>query len=167
MAEHKPRPFFHMLPEDRAIWRRFLQHFEDQFETYTYDHLVGPRYDWGEFQLPPGVEKLAERLYALRIDVLAEREGEHWVIEVKPLAGLSALGQVLAYDHYLRKQLGQGTFIGRAIVTDYVRHYMPQLWEKYGIWVAVIPEDGEPEIIAPGEVGHAAPFLRLPEETEG
>lgn len=167
MAEHKPRLGFHMLPEDLAIWRRFLEHFEDQFETYVYDKLVGPRYDWGEFELSPQMEKLAERLYALRIDVLALREGETWVIEVKPLAGLSALGQVLAYDFYIRKQEETTPFVGRMIVTDHVRHYMPQLWSKYGVWVVVVPVDGEPQLIPPGTEGHATPPLRLKPQEEG
>lgn len=167
MAEHKPRKFFHMLPEDRAIWQRFLDHFEDQFETYIYDKLVGPRYDWGEFELPDNLKKLAERLYSLRIDVLALREGETWVIEVKPLAGLSALGQVLAYDHYIRKQPDTTPFVGRLIVTDFVRHYMPQLWAKYGVWVVVLPVEGEPELVPPGEEGHATPPIKLKEVEEG
>ena len=164
MAEHIPRPFFHMLPEDREIWRRFLELFEDNFESYIYDRLVGPRYDWGEFDLPPGVARLAERLYALRIDVLAQREGETWVIEVKPLAGLSALGQVLAYDYFIRKLPDTTPFVGRMIVTDFVRHYMPQLWSKYGIWVVVLPVDGPPELIPPGEEDHWPPPVRLPQE---
>ena len=166
MNRHKPRKFYHMLPEDRAIWRRFLEYFEDQFELYIYDHLVGPRYDWGEFELPPGVEKLAERLYALRIDVLAMREGETWVVEVKPLAGLSALGQVLAYDYYIRRQEEVTPFVGRMIVTDYVRHYMPQLWAKYGIWVVVLPGDGPPEVSPPGPEGHGPPPVRIPQQEE-
>ena len=82
----------------------------------------------------------------------------------RQLAGLSALGQVLAYDFYIRKQEDTTPFVGRMIVTDYVRHYMPQLWSKYGIWVVVLPVDGAPEIIPPGGEGQAPPPVKLPEE---
>jgi len=97
MAEHVPRPMFHMLPEDRDIWARYLSHFEDQFDRYEYDVLVGPKLDVPSTDLPPRIRMLAERVFALRVDVVAKRGEEVWVIEVKPNAGLSALGQVIAY----------------------------------------------------------------------
>lgn len=140
-----------MLPEDIAIWRRFLERFEDQFEEYTYDTLVGPRYDWGEFTLTPEMQGLAERLYALRIDVLAKRPGEWWVIEVKPLAGLSAFGQVLAYEFYLSRNLPPLTVLRKLVVTDAKRHYMPPLWAHYNVWGLILPPDGEPELVPPGQ----------------
>jgi len=146
MAIHKPRPFFHMLPDDVAIWERFLAHYEDEFEEYRYDVLVGPRVDLSEVELEEPLRELAERLLAIRIDVVARRGHEHWLVEVKPEAGLSALGQILAYEFYYQRLLSPGEFLGKMVVTNYLRHYMGPLFDHYGIWVLILPDEKDQPI---------------------
>ena len=163
MATHIPRPMHHMLPEDREIWARFLSHFEDQFDRYEYDVLTGPKLEVPSEELPPNLRTLAERLFALRIDVLAKRNREVWIIEVKPNAGLSALGQLLAYQHYMVEQVGDASRIHLACVTDFIRHYMPPLYERYGIWCLAITEDGRVGLLPPGPAHQGIPFVQLPE----
>ena len=137
MAEHKPRKFYHMLPRDVEIWRRFLQEYEDEFERFEYDVLCGPRLRLERDDVP-WFGNLTERLFSLRIDVLGYKPGECWLIEVKPNAGLSALGQLMAYRFYLNPKKYEGRELKAVVVTDYCRHYMPPLDEAFEIERVVV-----------------------------
>ena len=137
MAKHEPRLMYHMGPRDRAIWRRFLTKYEDDFDLFKYDVLCGPKLRV-EKEDVPWLGDLSERLMALRIDVIGYKKGEAWLIEVKPNAGLSALGQLMAYRYYLRPELYEGRDLKAVVVTDYTRHYMPPLDEAFEIERVVV-----------------------------
>lgn len=162
---HVPRPYYHMLPEDVRIWERFLQRHEEAFPQYYYDVLCGPRVDLSNLDLEPSMAALAERLLCLRLDVMAIRQGEVWIFEVKPNAGLSALGQLLAYEFYMRDRLRRLGRVALAVVTDYLRHYMRPIFDHYNIWTILIHDEEEKptEVYAP----RAEASLPPPVETEG
>ena len=126
--------FPHLLPNEEKIWLRFLQIYGDQFENYRYDVRVGrgvdpgPRYEWKW-------RKLAIMLTQKRIDVVAERDGEVWIFEVKPDAGLSAIGQVLSYRVLYREQFKEKRPIKLAIVTTRVDDDIREVAKEYGIVV--------------------------------
>jgi hypothetical protein len=75
----------------------------------------------------PWLADFSERALSLRIDVVAEKAGEVWIIEVKPNAGLGALGQLMAYRYYLDPSWYVGKELKAVLVTDYARHYMIEL----------------------------------------
>lgn len=137
MAEHKPRKMLHMLPRDRRIWERFLLKYEKDFDLFRYDVLCGPKLRVESDDLP-WLGDLSERLMSLRIDVLAYNEDETWLIEVKPNAGLSAMGQLMAYRYYLDPSYVGETELKAVVVTDYARHYMPELDEAFEIHRIVV-----------------------------
>lgn len=168
MARHIPRMGFHMLPDDIEIWARFIDLFEDQFEEYEYDRNLGPRVDLGQVELPEELRALAERLLTIRADVIAKRGQEHWIIEVKPNAGLSAFGQILAYDFYYRQVAEPNVVIYRLVVTDYLRHYMGPLFAHYGIWCLVLPaeRDRPIQLVPPGIIGAGSVPVKLPQEVK-
>lgn len=89
------RLYPHLLPGEIEIWERFLAKFPDMFDSFAYDVHVGE----AEVLYPgePKYQKLAEALLKRRIDVVATRNGEKSIIEIKPDAGATALGQVLFY----------------------------------------------------------------------
>jgi hypothetical protein len=126
MAEHLPRILYHMLPGDIAIWRRFLLQYEEQFDRFTYDVHCGPKLRVEDPNMP-WLADFSERALSLRIDVVAEKPGEVWIIEVKPNAGLGALGQLIAYRYYLDPSWYAGKELKAVLVTDYARHYMIEL----------------------------------------
>lgn len=132
MAIHKPRKMHHMSPRDRALMQRFLLLHEDEFEEFHYDVLCGPKLRVEDEKLP-WLGDLSERLLSLRIDVLAFNATECWLIEVKPNAGLSALGQLMAYRFYLNPDLYKNRTLKAVVLTDYARHYMPALDEAFEI----------------------------------
>ncbi len=132
MAEHKPRKMFHMGPRDRGIWNQFLSEHENDFDLFHYDVLVGPKLRVESAELP-WLGDLSEKLMCLRVDVLAYTKKECWIIEVKPNAGLSALGQLMAYRYYLDPSYYSGRRLKAVVVTDYARHYMPELDKAFEI----------------------------------
>ena len=123
-----------MLPNEEKIWLRFLQIYGDQFQNYRYDVRVGkgqdpgPRYEWKWRQL-------AIMLTQKRIDVVAERNGDVWIFEVKPDAGLSAIGQVLSYRVLYKQHFREERPIRLAIVTTRVDDDIREVAEHYGIKV--------------------------------
>ena len=123
-----------MLPNEEKIWLRFLQIYGDQFQNYRYDVRVGkgqdpgPRYEWKWRQL-------AIMLTQKRIDVVAERDGEIWIFEVKPDAGLSAIGQVLSYKVLYKQHFKEEREIKLAIVTTRVDDDIREVAKEYGIVV--------------------------------
>ena len=126
--------FPHLLPNEEKIWERFLQIYGDQFQNYRYDVRVGrgvdpgPKYEWKWRQL-------AIMLTQKRIDVVAERDGEVWIFEVKPDAGLSAIGQVLSYRVLYKQHFREERPIRLAIVTTRVDDDIREVAEHYGIKV--------------------------------
>lgn len=86
----------HMARRDAALWERFLDTFGADFDGFAYDVALG-----GLIPDAPGVsaaELLGWRYStAAKIDAVAFRPDEVWLIEVKPSAGFSAFGQLLAY----------------------------------------------------------------------
>jgi hypothetical protein len=93
----------HMLKEDEKIWERFLEQYGGDFIGFEYDVLVGRG-----AEIPPDTpeeyRKQIETVSKLRIDVVAEKENEIWIIEVKPESKLSAIGQLPSYEYFFIKE---------------------------------------------------------------
>ena len=92
----------HMKPADVVIWERFIDSLPDFFDGIDYDVCVGEGADF----LPTGEdtpEGRENRLYQKKIDVVGYKGEQITLIEVKRVASMNALGQILAYyDMYLR-----------------------------------------------------------------
>ena len=87
----------HMGRADTYLWAKFLQDFPDRFQDYQYDVRVG-RGTLIPDALEEPYRRMATALSQRRIDVLARDDGATVIIEVKPYPGISAVGQLLAYQ---------------------------------------------------------------------
>lgn len=85
-----------LRPEDQLVWERFLDLNPNKDWKVDYDVKVGmgrtPLED-----LPEQFKKDWKDLTRKRIDVVAWAPNAVYIIEIKPRAGLSAVGQVLGY----------------------------------------------------------------------
>jgi len=94
----------HMLPADVEIWERFLDRHGTEFSGFDYDVHVGgsvERLDSWSDEYYRGFCTLA----AKRIDAVGYKPGEVWLFEVKPEAGVTAVGQLVTYrDLYLAER---------------------------------------------------------------
>lgn len=85
-----------MLPADVGVWNRFLDLHGFEFVGFRYDVHVGGEVErqsaWTE-----KVFLMASHLAAKRIDAVGYKAGETTIFEVKPEAGVTAVGQLVTY----------------------------------------------------------------------
>ena len=132
--------FKHMLPRDAKLWQRFLFHHQDYFERFDYDVRVGDGVDIGP-GFPDFAVTQAKLLTQKRIDAVGYHGTEIWVIEAKPDAGLSALGQLLGYRVLWNNQYPQQPVTYLAIVTDFLGPDEITFYEHYGIKTYELPPE--------------------------
>jgi hypothetical protein len=126
-----------MKPRDVALWDRFIDTFPDAYKEVQYDVLVGD---------PPPFNTLMDddedweqdKLYRLKIDCVGYDGDSLDIIEVKPEAGPSTIGQVKGYRAlYVRDEEPQLP-VGMVIVTDVERPNMRYLCEAEGVRLVVV-----------------------------
>lgn len=86
----------HMAKLDAAIWERFLDQYGRNFLRMAYDVALGgylPGEDEGDLDQRKGWQYST----ALKVDAVGQREGEVWIIEVKPGGGTAGIGAALCY----------------------------------------------------------------------
>ena len=127
----------HMKPADVVIWGKFLEANPDFFDTVDYDFHVGQGADFlptGE-DTPDGREN---RLYQRKIDVVGYISQSVWLVEVKPVADMFALGQILTYNEFI---LQSGIFIRDPkllVICAKIMNEMKAVYSKFDIGVMVV-----------------------------
>lgn len=117
-----PRHFPHLLPEDKELWRDFLSLNPNRFTRYQYDVKVGFGRDPGP-DFPMNIREMALNISRRRIDAIGFNPHDITIIEISVFAGLTQLGQLMAYPT-LYKSTTQVTLpikrllVARAIQTD-------------------------------------------------
>lgn len=115
-----------MKPADVAIWERFIAKFPEEYDSVDYDVKVGmgPAFDTVVNKPTNGD---AIDLYKKKIDVVGYKGQSVHIIEVKPLAGSSALGQAKSYELLYRRDVDQVSPLKTRLITDTIRTDMPFL----------------------------------------
>jgi len=90
------RTYPHLMPLDAALWDAWLSLCDYDIDQVWYDLKVGT-FPAGTNLTTPAARAIAEGTLLKRIDVVAQIQGQLWVIECKPYANHVPLGQVLAY----------------------------------------------------------------------
>lgn len=133
-ARHK---YPHMKPADVAIWERFMQEYPEAYDFVQYDLNCGE----GSQQFTHEDQAMTKswgKLKARKIDVVAA-DGDHVdIIELKPHAGPSALGQILGYVHLYLGYVDPHADARPVIITDSMENDMPYLSAKMGVRVIVV-----------------------------
>ncbi len=127
----------HLKPADEAIWERFMNEFPEAYAEVQYDLNCGE----GSQQFThedPAMTKSWGKLKARKIDVVGFGDGYVDIIELKPHAGPSALGQVLGYVHLYKGYVDPGADARAVIITDSIENDMPYLAAKMGVRVIVV-----------------------------
>lgn len=86
----------HMLAEDTIVWTEFLKQNRTPISGVWYDIHVG-----GAIQIGDAsdiiAQKVASGVSRKRIDVVCKVHGGYWVVEIKPIANMASLGQIITY----------------------------------------------------------------------
>jgi len=133
----KLRKYPHMMPADIPVWERFLEAYGDAFIGFDYDVRVGEG-----IKPPPEVEdefkKMWRELTKKRIDVVGYRDDYIAVIEVKPYARLSALGQAIAYRELYLRYFSPPQPVRALVVCERVDPDVMEVFEQYDVDVITV-----------------------------
>lgn len=127
----------HMFPKDIEIWERFLEKYAADYSGFIYDWKVGS----GTEPLPELNEPYAsmqKTLSKYRVDVIGVKDGFYELIETKPQAGPSAVGQIISYRNLFLKDYGGHREVVPVIVTDYERPDIRQVASDMGVKYIII-----------------------------
>ncbi len=117
----------HLEPLDTAIWNAWLDTTPWPPDALVaYDVHVGTVATVPE-GTPENYRRMVEHLSTLRIDVVMLRPGQTLVIEIKPSASLSAIGQALGYCHLFHAKFPHWERPVPTILTDLPKPDTPAL----------------------------------------
>ena len=124
----------HMKPADVEVWEKFIIAHPDFFDTVDYDFRVGE----GANFLPTGEKTPDERenwLYQRKIDVVGYKSLNIWIIEIKPIADMFALGQIIVYrDLCIKEKKFPGDFES-AVMCSKINKEMKEVFYKQSITI--------------------------------
>lgn len=130
----------HMSRRDTPLWERYLRLYAHQWLGFAYNVALG-----GLDVNDPEAHDAARLGWAYstaeRIDVVANRGDEHWIIEVKPNARLSAIGQVLGYKLLADREPWTSLPTVPAVLTDNVSPDVRWCAEQLGVQLIIIPDE--------------------------
>ncbi|GAH51984.1 unnamed protein product [marine sediment metagenome] len=126
--------YAHMMELDRDVWTRFLESGDFAIAEVWYDVHVGEG-----LRLPAEApvldQKISSALYEKRVDCVCRVGSELWVVEVKPKADMTALGQIITYrELFLRKYRPRERVLG-VVVCDQVDEDLLDLFGAVGVVV--------------------------------
>lgn len=127
----------HMMPYDVAIWERFIEKYPDAYDFVSYDVKVGsgPAHDT---VVNPETGGDSINLYKRKIDVVGYKGERIDIIELKPRAGSSALGQVAGYGVLYKKDYTPPTEPNLVVITDQLGTDMDTLSSSMGVKLIVV-----------------------------
>ena len=124
----------HMAPQDIPVWEAFLREQASQFTAFDYDVRVGKGIDPGP-TYNDETRQDAILLTQKRIDAVGFRDNEVWIIEVKPQASISALGQLLTYTELFIAYKKPDLTVRSVVVCNSVDQEVRDIFKKHNITV--------------------------------
>lgn len=126
----------HMLAEDTEVWTKYLMDPVIPILEVWYDVHVGHG-----VLLPMGHDDLDKRIAQgvtrKRIDVVCRHSNSIWVVEIKPLGSMTALGQALAYCGLFVREYSTGGPVLPVVVCDQVDEDLVDDYDAAGVGLIV------------------------------
>lgn len=129
----------HMSRRDAPLWERFLELQGAEFTGFSYDVAFGG----SPVTIPEDDPELAKGwhyLTAVKVDAVGYKKDETWMIEVKPSASLSAVGQALGAVVLGQRETFSGKPLVPVILTDNLSVNLQIVAQQLAIQLVVIPE---------------------------
>lgn len=127
----------HMKPEDELVWSAFIKKKPDYLDTCDYDTKCGLGAQVDP-TMPENMQFDHKILTQKKIDVVGFRGEEVCLIEVKPIANMRALGQILTYMELYGKDHPELKNVKPIIVCATMEREMEPLFQKYGILIEYV-----------------------------
>lgn len=129
----------HMARRDAPLWEQFLQSQGANFTGVAYDVALGG-------VVPTGANEEDETVIgwrystAVKIDAVLFTPSEVWIVEVKPNASLSAIGQVLGYMLLAEREPFTDLPMIPTIITDNLGSDIRYVADQLNVQVIVVHE---------------------------
>jgi len=126
--------YTHMMPLERPIWSRFLAATDLEILAVEYDVHVGR----GAEIDPAWSEATVRQVLATsrkRIDAVVHTPTAIVICEVKPRAGMGALGQLLAYRQLYIMEHPTNRPVEMAVVCERIEPDVPEIMAQHGITI--------------------------------
>lgn len=127
-----------MSSEDTEIWKRFLVQYGDNFSSFDYDFKVGDGVI-PDLPIPENFLKDFQELTKKRIDAIGYNSSGVTIIEIKPRAGTSGLGQLLTYKNLFVKSYPNVNIAALLLVCEIATDEEIKLYQQYGITIIILP----------------------------
>lgn len=131
-----------MARHDAALWERYLKHSAQLWRGVSYDVRLGGQEVTGD-GLSEAERYMWRQNTAERIDVVADRGTEHWVIEVRPNAKLGALGSAVGYVLLGQREPWTSLPLVPAVLTDNISPDVRWVADQLGVQIIIVPEEPE------------------------
>jgi len=131
-AYEKRHKYPHMKPADVAIWERFIEKYPDLYTSVQYDFNVGDPPPFNTLN-HDGEDLNQDMLYRLKIDVVGQKKGEIDIIEIKPNASASTIGQVQGYKALYIRDEEPKDIVRMVIITDKKNTNFEYLCQQAGV----------------------------------
>lgn len=126
-----------MSVADTEIWNRFIAKYPDMYDRVQYDFHIGNPPPFNPL-LDDGTDANQDMLYKLRIDVVGHIGSDVDIIEIKPSAGASAIGQVRSYKSLYERDEEPSGRVNMVIITDIIKPNMDFLCTQDGVRLFVV-----------------------------
>lgn len=124
---------------ENAVARLYLIKHVADFDRVDLNTPVGAPLDLGP-GYPAYVQKAATANSRPRVDMLMWRGEVPTIVEVKGRITSSALGQVLAYWHVMKKFDPQMLNIYRVCIGQTIQDGLASIFDEYGVQIELFPE---------------------------
>lgn len=145
IGESKRRYYEGLNEPSTELWRKWLELYEDRFDSFEYNVRVGRGLDPG----PNASEEMKRMWYMVttkRVDVVAERENQTWVIEIEERPGLRTLGQVQGYLYLLPQYRAVREVLIGAVISGRMGFDMAGAFRGHQILYFIFPSVGYPKL---------------------
>lgn len=122
----------HMKPLDTHLWEEFIGKYPDFLDSVDYDVLVGEGMVFGD----PATDQYARSFQMLtqkKIDAVGYKGSKVYIIEIKPNAGPTPLGQLFSYTQLWKKQHPEETNVAMLIITNEPQSDFEDIYSENGI----------------------------------
>lgn len=134
--------FTHLLAPDRALWQRFLDTYPGRYISLDYDVRVGSGRDPGPAFSDP-MRSMALSLSQRRIDAIGLCSDRLEIVEITMNAGLTALGQLIAYPLLYAADFNPTLPVIPILVCQAMQPDMADIYTRMNITFFVNPTPGK------------------------
>lgn len=127
----------HMMPDDIAVWSEYLKAPVVRILEVWYDVHVGNGLEGVASDDVIG-SRISRGIYRKRIDAVCRVPGGYWVVEVKPVGSMTALGQAISYaELFARDYFVKGAIIPIVVCSE-VDNDLINTFDHSGVGLIVV-----------------------------